>query len=97
MLTSTSGRVQLETFALDMIVSAKRQAFAPAKVQDWTYRAARLRLRRAGRTRLPAHTAVAELDAHANRVVRCACGWRGNGLGWLEHLDHIVRAAIGAR
>ena len=78
-------------------MSAKRPTFASAKVQDWTYRAARRRLRRAGGARLLAHTAIAELDAHANRVVRCACGWRGNGLGWLEHLDHIVRAAIGAR
>jgi hypothetical protein len=63
------------------------------EVQDWTYRAARRRMVSAGRTELPRHVAVARLDDDGNRLVDCSCGWRGNGLGWAAHLDHVVRSA----
>jgi hypothetical protein len=69
---------------------------ARAERQDWTYRAARKRMLRAGRAQLPRHRAVARMDDAGNRIVDCRCGWSGNGLGWAEHLDGVVRSAIGA-
>jgi hypothetical protein len=75
-------------------VEYHRRASSQTDAHDLTYQAARRRLHRAGRRHLPAHTATAELDVAANRIVRCACGWRGNGMGWIEHLDHVLRAAI---
>ena len=63
--------------------------------QDWTFRAARRRMLRAGRTQLPLHVAVARMDEAANRIVDCRCGWSGNGLGWADHLDRVVRQALG--
>ena len=62
--------------------------------QDWTYRAAWRRLLRAGRAKLRTHVAVARLDARGNRVVDCGCGWRGNGLGWADHLESVTRRAL---
>jgi hypothetical protein len=64
--------------------------------QDWTYRAARQRMLRVGRAQLPSHTAVARMDDAGNRIVDCRCGWSGNGLGWADHLDSVVRQALGA-
>jgi hypothetical protein len=64
--------------------------------RDWTYRAARERMLRIGRLQLPRHVAVARMDDAGNRVVDCGCGWSGNGLGWAEHLDSVVRQALGA-
>ncbi|MDQ4036013.1 MAG: hypothetical protein M3153_08790 [Chloroflexota bacterium] len=64
--------------------------------QDWTYRAARRRMVRAGRAEIGRHTAVARLDDHGNRLVDCGCGWTGNGLGWAAHLDAVVRSALNA-
>ena len=64
--------------------------------QDWTYRAARRRMLRAGRAELPQHVAAARMDRAGNRIVDCRCGWSGNGLGWAEHLDCVVRQALGA-
>jgi cyclopropane fatty-acyl-phospholipid synthase-like methyltransferase len=64
------------------------------EVRDWTYRDARHRLVRAARARLPQHAATARLDDDGNRLVECGCGWRGNGLGWVGHLDSVVRAAL---
>ena len=72
-----------------MAVTARRD-----ERQDWTYRAARRRMLRAGRTQLPRHVAVARLDARGNRIVDCACGWKGNGLGWAGHLDSVMRLAL---
>ena len=46
--------------------------------QDWTYRAARKRMLRAGRAQLPSHVATARLDEAGNRIVGCHCGWTGN-------------------
>jgi hypothetical protein len=66
----------------------------PRERQDWTYRAARKRLIRAGKTQLPRHIAAARMDRNANRVVDCSCGWSGNGLGWAGHLDNVVRVAL---
>jgi hypothetical protein len=64
--------------------------------QDWTYRAAKRRLLRAGRTELPRHVAVARMDGAGNRIVDCRCGWSGNGLGWADHIDRVVRLAFWA-
>ena len=63
--------------------------------QDWTYRAARKRMLRAGRAQLPSHVAVARLDEAGNRIVDCRCGWTGNALGWADHLDCVLRRALG--
>jgi hypothetical protein len=63
-------------------------------VTDWSYSDARRRLVRAGRSQLARHTARGRLDDEANRVVDCSCGWTGNGLGWVEHLDNVVRSAL---
>jgi hypothetical protein len=63
--------------------------------RDWTYRAARRRMLRAGRVQLPRHSAVARMDDAGNRIVDCACGWSGNGLGWSDHLDSVVRQSLG--
>jgi hypothetical protein len=63
-------------------------------VRDWTYRDARQRMVRLGRARLLEHTGLPDLDDDGNRLVQCACGWRGNGIGWSRHLDTVVRAAI---
>jgi hypothetical protein len=62
--------------------------------QDWTYRAARLRMIVAGQAELPRHLAAARMDINGNRIVDCACGWSGNGLGWAGHLDSVVRLAL---
>jgi hypothetical protein len=62
---------------------------------DWTYRDAWGRVIRAGRRALPRHTATGRLDERGNRVVACSCGWTGNALGWGEHLDSVVRSALG--
>ncbi|MGH2598817.1 MAG: hypothetical protein ACRDJ9_05460 [Dehalococcoidia bacterium] len=62
--------------------------------RDWTYRAAQLRLQQAGQTRLPSHLAGVQLDLAGNRVVECQCGWRGNGLGWLAHVDQVIGEAV---
>ena len=62
--------------------------------QDWTYRAARRRLIRAGEAQLPRHIAAARMDQNGNRIVDCGCGWSGNGLGWAGHLDAVVRLAL---
>lgn len=67
-----------------------------AQRQDWTYRAARKRMLRAGRAQLPRHVAVARMDHAGNRIVDCGCGWSGNALGWADHLDSVVRGALGA-
>ena len=64
------------------------------RVRDWSYRDARLRMVHAGRARLAEHDAVATLDDDGNRLVECGCTWRGNGIGWAAHLDHVVRAAL---
>lgn len=64
--------------------------------QDWTYRAARRRMLRAARAQLPRHVAIARMDDVGNRIVDCRCGWSGNGLGWSDHLDNVVRQAFGA-
>lgn len=64
--------------------------------QDWTYRAARRRMLRVGRVQLPRHIAAARMDHAGNRIVDCRCGWSGNGLGWADHLDSVVRQALGA-
>ena len=64
------------------------------ETHDWTYRAAWRRLLRAARAQLRKHVAVAGLDARGNRIVSCGCGWRGNGLGWADHLDSVMRLAL---
>lgn len=74
-----------------MAMSAARTAR-----QDWTYRAARRRMLKVGRAQLPRHSAVARMDTAGNRIVDCRCGWSGNGLGWADHLDSVVRLALGA-
>jgi hypothetical protein len=63
-------------------------------VPDWSYRDARQRLIAAGQALLPRHSATGRLDERANRLVDCTCGWSGNGLGWSEHLDHVVRSGL---
>lgn len=65
-------------------------------VRDWTYRDAQRRLLRAARARLPEHVGKASLDDYGNRVVRCGCGWQGNGIGWAGHVDSVVRSAVDA-
>jgi hypothetical protein len=72
-----------------MPMTARRQ-----ETQDWTYRAARRRMVRAGRALLPRHVAVPRLDDRGNRIVDCGCGWSGNGLGWIGHLDSVMRVAM---
>lgn len=62
--------------------------------EDWTYRAARQRIVLAGRVELPHHAAVVRMDDNGNRIVECACGWTGNGLGWDGHLDSVIRLAL---
>jgi hypothetical protein len=52
---------------------------------------------RAARAQLPRHVASARLDDDGNRIVDCECGWTGNGLGWLAHLDTVVRGALDAK
>jgi len=74
-----------------MAMTARR-----AENQDWTYQAARKRMLRAGRAQLPRHVAVARMDQAGNRIVDCRCGWTGNALGWADHLDSVVRGALGA-
>ena len=66
----------------------------PPEPQDWSYRAARERLVRAGQAQLPGHVAGARMDDNGNRIVDCLCGWTGNGLGWARHLDSVVRVAL---
>ena len=66
----------------------------PPERQDWTYRAARRRMVKAGKAQLPLHIAAARLDRNGNRIVDCLCGWSGNGLGWADHLDTVVRVAL---
>jgi hypothetical protein len=63
-------------------------------VRDWSYRGAQRRLRRASKALLPRHTASVCLDAAGNRIVECSCGWAGNGLGWLTHLDQVVSSVL---
>lgn len=63
-------------------------------MRDWSYRAARRRLFRVGQQHLPSHTATTELDSAGNFIVQCACSWRGNGVGWLDHLHDVVDAAV---
>lgn len=63
-------------------------------IRDWTYRGAQLRLRRVGQRHLARHIARVQLDAVGNRMVQCGCGWRGNGLGWLAHVDHVIGGAV---
>lgn len=65
-------------------------------VVDWSYHEARRHLVRGGRRRLVNHVATPTLDDAGNRVVRCECGWLGNGLGWASHLDGVVRSALDA-
>ena len=73
-------------------------AMSTARIErrDWTYRAAWRRMLRVGRAQLPRHVAVARMDDAGNRIVDCGCGWSGNGLGWADHLDSVVRQALGA-
>jgi hypothetical protein len=66
------------------------------EIGDWTYRAARQRMVRVARTQIPRHAAIPQLDDQGNRVVTCGCGWRGNALGWADHLDAVVRSALDA-
>lgn len=63
-------------------------------IRDWTYRGAQLRLHRAGQANLPRHIASVRLDWAGNRVIECRCGWTGNGLGWVSHVDDVVRGAL---
>ena len=49
-----------------------------------------------GRAQFPRHSAVARMDGAGNRIVDCRCGWSGNALGWADHLDSVVRQALGA-
>ena len=80
---------------VDSALRAGMQVTAPhGVIRDWTYRAARNRMVRAGRARLPGHVAVASIDNRGNRLVDCGCGWRGNGIGWAAHLDSVVRVAV---
>jgi hypothetical protein len=65
-------------------------------VHDWSYREARRRMIRVGRSRLPQHVGLPRMDNHGNRLVDCTCGWHGNGLGWASHLDSVVRSALDA-
>jgi hypothetical protein len=70
------------------------QGPAHAAANDWTYTDAVRRLVDAAEAQLPRHTASGRVDDGANRVIECSCGWTGNGLGWVEHLDHVVRTAV---
>ncbi len=65
-------------------------------IRDWTYRDARDRMVRAGRLRLPEHVGVAIIADDGTRLVECGCRWRGNGIGWVAHIDSVVRAALNA-
>jgi hypothetical protein len=67
-----------------------------SRIRDWTYRDARRRMVQAARARLRDHAARADVDDDGNRLVQCGCGWRGNGLGWVAHVDSVVRAAVDA-
>lgn len=62
--------------------------------RDWTYRDAWQRLMRAGTAELSRHTGTGRLDERGNRIVDCSCGWKGNALGWADHLDAVVRSAV---
>lgn len=62
-------------------------------VRDWSYGEAKRRFQEAAAAHLPRHLASVELDSEANRIVRCACGWAGNGLGWLTHIDSVLASA----
>lgn len=64
------------------------------RIHDWTYRDARRRLVQEARIRLRDHVGRASIDDDANRLVHCDCGWRGNGLGWVAHVDSVVRSAV---
>ena len=66
----------------------------PPDRRDWTYREARRRMIEAGQMHLPQHVAGARMDDNGNRIVDCICGWTGNGLGWVSHLDSVVRMAL---
>jgi hypothetical protein len=63
-------------------------------MRDWSYREATRRLHRAGQRHLPRHAAGVRIDSSGNRIVDCQCGWSGNGLGWLSHVDHIISDAL---
>lgn len=69
-------------------------ALSPS-ARDWSYRDAWSRLIRVGGAELPRHTATGRMDERGNRIVDCGCGWSGNALGWSDHLDAVVRAAVG--
>lgn len=71
-------------------------ALGELSIRDWTYRAARRRMVRAGGIELTHHTGCGRLDHRGNRIVDCTCGWAGNGLGWAEHLDDVVMHALDA-
>lgn len=62
--------------------------------RDWSYREARRRLVQAASWHLRRHTASGRLDDLANRIVDCSCGWTGNPLGWIGHLDHVVGSSV---
>lgn len=66
------------------------------RIRDWTYRDARRRMVQAARPRLRDHAGMAGIDDDGNRLVQCGCGWHGNGLGWVAHVDSVVRAAVDA-
>jgi hypothetical protein len=63
-------------------------------IRDWTFREAKRRLRQVAAVHLPKHTAGMRLDRDGNRVVRCSCGWVGNGLGWLTHMEAVLGGAV---
>jgi hypothetical protein len=63
-------------------------------IRDWSYGEARRRFREAAATHLPQHLAAMELDRDANRIVKCSCGWTGNGIGWLAHIDSVLAGAM---
>lgn len=69
---------------------ADRTMTTTGTVRDWSYREAQRRLRRIARQCLPSHSAHVRLDRVGNRMIDCSCGWRGNGPGWLTHVDQIV-------
>jgi hypothetical protein len=75
-----------------MVESA--MAVGAGRVRDWTYHGARLRLLRAGGIQLPHHTATPRLDDLGNRIVDCRCGWTGNGVGWITHIDGVLAASL---
>ncbi len=78
----------------DVVPSQPEMAVETSLSGDWTYREAQLRLHQAGESRLPHHSAAVHLDPAANRVVGCQCGWSGNGLGWIAHLEQVVSGAL---